>query len=76
VKRIEGEELEDLDAYFDVSTQKYKKMVDIINESIGATSLKYISLDDMVKAVIEAPGNTVLKEENLCAYCWTGKKPI
>lgn len=76
VKRIEGEELEDLDAYFDVSTQKYKKMVDIINESIGATSLKYISLGDMVKAVIEAPGNTVLKEENLCAYCWTGKKPI
>ena len=76
VKSIEGGESKDLSAYQDVSTQKYKKMVDIINESIGATSLKYISLGDMVKAVIEAPGNTILKEENLCEYCWTGKKPI
>jgi amidophosphoribosyltransferase len=76
VKNIEEGEPKDLSEYLDVSTQKYEKMVILINESIGATSLKYISLDDMVKAIIKAPGNTILKEENLCKYCWTGKKPI
>jgi glutamine phosphoribosylpyrophosphate amidotransferase len=76
VERIEGGDPKDLSAYLDVSTQKYKQMVAIINESVGATSLQYISLSDMVKAIIEAPENTMLKEENLCTYCWTGKKPI
>jgi len=76
VERIEGAGSKDLREYLDVSTQKYKKMVAIINESIGASSLQYISLNDMVKAIIEAPENTMLKEENLCTYCWTGKKPI
>ncbi len=51
-------------------------MVALINESIGATSLHYISLDNMVKAIIEAPDNMMLKADNLCTYCWTGKKPV
>jgi amidophosphoribosyltransferase len=76
VERIEGVGPTDLRAYLDVSTRKYKQMVAIINESVGATSLQYISLSDMVKAIIDAPGNTMLQEENLCTYCWTGKKPI
>jgi amidophosphoribosyltransferase len=76
VERIEEGPPKDLSVYLDVTTQQYKKMVALINESIGATSLQYIPLSDMVKAIIDAPGNTMLKAENLCTYCWTGRKPI
>ncbi|UCH02971.1 MAG: amidophosphoribosyltransferase [Candidatus Bathyarchaeota archaeon] len=76
VKKIEDVEPENLSEYQDVNCSKYRTMVDIINESIGATSLKYISLKNMIKAVIEVQGNTLLKENNLCTYCWTGKNPF
>ncbi len=76
VERLEGGAPADLRPYLDVSTPRYQQMVALINESIGATSLHYISLDDMVKAIIEAPDNTMLKADNLCTYCWTGKKPV
>jgi hypothetical protein len=29
-------------------------------------------LEEMVKAVIEAPNNKNLRENDLCTYCWTG----
>jgi amidophosphoribosyltransferase len=76
VERIEGGVLANLHEYLDVSSQKYRMMVDIINESIGATSLKYIPLSDMVNAVVESPENKCLKAGNLCTYCWTGKPPV
>jgi amidophosphoribosyltransferase len=76
VERMEGGDPKDLSPYLDVATPQYQQMVALINKSIGATSLQYIALDDMVKAIIDAPGNTSLTAENLCTYCWTGKKPI
>ena len=33
---------------------------------------EYISLEDMVRAVVEAPNNINLKKEDLCMHCWTG----
>jgi amidophosphoribosyltransferase len=76
VKQIEESTFQDFSEYQDIASTKYKKMVKVINETIGATSLKYISLSDMIEAIIGAPENTILKEENLCTYCWTGKKPL
>jgi len=29
-------------------------------------------LEEMIKAVIEAPNNANLKRDDLCSYCWTG----
>ncbi|MDQ1281059.1 MAG: Amidophosphoribosyltransferase [Thermoproteota archaeon] len=37
------------------------------------TTLKFISIGDMVKVIVDVLGNSLLKEENLCIYCWTGK---
>jgi hypothetical protein len=48
------------------------RMVEEIRKRIGFTTLSFITLEEMVKAVIEAPNNRILKEEDLCMYCWTG----
>ncbi|MCW4044101.1 MAG: amidophosphoribosyltransferase [Candidatus Bathyarchaeota archaeon] len=56
----------------DSTTADYKKMVEEIRRRIGFTTLRFITLDEMVKAVIEAPNNKNLKKEDLCMYCWTG----
>ena len=76
IDKIAVNEQENLNEYQNVSSPKYRMMVDMITEFIGSNSLKFISLSEMIKAIIEAPGNLCLKEENLCTYCWTGKKPI
>ena len=56
----------------DPSTSEYKKMVEKIRKRLGFTSLDFISLEDMVRAVVEAPNNINLKKEDLCMHCWTG----
>jgi amidophosphoribosyltransferase len=59
--------------YLDSKTADYKRMVEEIRKRIGFTTLHFLTLEEMVKAVIEAPNNTNLKKEDLCMYCWTGK---
>lgn len=76
VERIEGGVPANLHEYLDASSEKYRMMVDIINESIGATSLRYIPLSDMVSAVVESTENQCLNAGNICTYCWTGKPPV
>ena len=43
-------------------------MVDWIKCDLEVTTLRYQTIDDMVKAV-------GLPKEKLCLYCWTGKCP-
>jgi amidophosphoribosyltransferase len=66
IKAIEGEDIEDVSEYVDPSSKKYKKMVDWITKDLGATSIQYQLIDDMVKAI-------GLPKEKLCLYCWIGK---
>ena len=66
IRAIEGKDTEDISEYLNPTSEKYKKMVDWIANDIGASSLKYQLLDDMVKAI-------GLPKENLCLYCWIGK---
>jgi len=42
-------------------------MVETIQKELGVTSLKYQTIDDMVKAI-------GLPKEKLCLYCWDGKE--
>jgi amidophosphoribosyltransferase len=58
--------------YSDLSGNEYTRMVEEIRKRIGFTTLEFITLKEMVKAVIEAPNNKSLKEGDLCMYCWTG----
>lgn len=59
--------------YIDSENPKYKMMVEEIRKLIGFTTLHFITLEQMVKAVIEAPNNKNLRKEDLCTYCWTGR---
>ncbi len=67
IKAIEGKEIKDISEYLDEDSAKYRKMVDWITKDLGATTLIYQKLSDMVKAI-------GLSEQNLCKYCWTGKE--
>jgi amidophosphoribosyltransferase len=66
IRALEGRDLEDVSEYLDPGSPKYKKMVDWVAKDIGATSVRYQLLEDMVKAI-------GLPKEKLCLYCWTGK---
>jgi amidophosphoribosyltransferase len=66
INALEGRDIgEDVCEYVDNTHPKYKKMVDYIAQDLGATSLKYLSLEDMVAAI-------GLPKEKLCLYCWQG----
>ncbi|MDD4954038.1 MAG: amidophosphoribosyltransferase [Candidatus Omnitrophica bacterium] len=68
ISKIEGKEVKDITPYLDEKSAKYKKMVEIITEELGATTLRYQTLKDMVGAI-------GMPQDDLCVYCWTGKEP-
>ncbi|MFA5147288.1 MAG: amidophosphoribosyltransferase [Candidatus Omnitrophota bacterium] len=68
IRSIEGHDLEDVSEYVNNASGKYKDMVEWIRKDIGVTTLRYQTVEDMVKAV-------GLPKERLCLYCWTGKCP-
>ncbi|MBU2541222.1 MAG: amidophosphoribosyltransferase [Candidatus Omnitrophica bacterium] len=68
IKALEGHDLEDVSEYIDHNTDKYKKMIDWITRDLTLTTLRYQTIDDMIKAV-------GLPKEKLCLYCWTGESP-
>jgi len=66
MKAIEGKDIEDVSEYVDHTTEKYRKMVEWIQKDIDVTTLRYQTLDDMIKAI-------GLPREKLCTYCWNGE---
>jgi len=55
-----------LDVFLDEKSPNYQKMVETIRQELGVTSLKYQTIEDMIRAI-------GLPRERLCLYCWTGK---
>ncbi|MFA5038814.1 MAG: amidophosphoribosyltransferase [Candidatus Omnitrophota bacterium] len=68
IRALEGRETEEIGEYLDPKTEKYKKMVQWIERDLEVTTLRYLTAEDMVKAI-------GLPKEKLCLYCWTGKCP-
>jgi len=66
IKDIEGKDIEDVSKYTDHTTKEYKKMVEWIEKDIGVNTLRYQTLEDMIKAI-------GLPREKLCTYCWNGE---
>ncbi|MBN1131885.1 MAG: amidophosphoribosyltransferase, partial [Bacteroidales bacterium] len=64
IYQMEGE-TEDLEAYSNPESDKYKAMVNQIEKNLGIDSLIYQNMDDMVKAI-------GLPKEKLCTHCWDG----
>ena len=67
------EEAKEVNEYMEPDSPEYKTMVEEIREMIGFTTLKFQTIEGLVKAVIKTPNNKGLKKEDLCLYCWTGK---
>jgi amidophosphoribosyltransferase len=68
IRALEGRDPEDVSAYLDHRTPAYQKMVDWIAKDLRVTSLKYLTPEDMVRAI-------GLPRERLCLHCWTGQCP-
>jgi len=73
IARLEGRIVEDIKEYMDPKGRKFELMIEEIGKMIGFTTLKYQTLEDMIRAIIEAPNNLGLRREDLCLYCWTGE---
>ena len=53
--------------FLDEKSPDYQKMVEYVRQELGVTTLKYQSVENMVKAI-------GLPKEKLCLFCWLGKK--
>lgn len=67
IRAIEGEDIEDVSAYLNPDTEAYQKMIEWIRRDLDVTSLKYLNIEDMIKAI-------GLPEDHLCLYCWRGRE--
>ena len=56
-----------LEDYANPDSDRYRRMLEDVQERLGFTSLRYNRLDDMLKAV-------GLPSEKLCTYCWDGRE--
>jgi amidophosphoribosyltransferase len=65
IHALEGKHIEYVREYIDHSSKKYHRMVEWIRKELGATTLKYQKIEDMVEAI-------GLPREKLCLYCWIG----
>jgi len=68
IRSLEGKDLDNVERYIDHNSKEYKKMVEWIAKDLEVTTLRYQTVDDMVKAI-------GLPKEKLCLYCWNGEYP-
>ncbi len=65
ILHIEGSETKDLNEYANDGSDRHKAMVEHICKKLKLTSLRYQTLDDLVKAI-------GLPKGKLCTHCWDG----
>lgn len=66
IRSIEGQDIDDVSDYIDPTTDKHARMVQWIADDLEVTSLRFLTVDDMVAAI-------GLPKDKLCLYCWTGQ---
>ncbi len=66
IARLEGKKSENVEKYLKSGSKEYEKMVEAVRKDIGVTTLAYLGLEEMVKAI-------GLPREKLCTHCWSGK---
>ena len=65
IKEFEGDDSKNLEKYADSTTPEYERMVEIIRERLGLTSLKFNTLENLVDAI-------GLPKCKLCTHCFDG----
>lgn len=65
IKELEGDENKNLDKYATTGSPEYEKMVEVIRERLGLSSLKFNTLETLVEAI-------GLPKCKLCTHCFDG----
>lgn len=65
IKELEGDENKNLEKYATTGSPEYERMVEIIRERLGLTSLKFNTLENLVDAI-------GLPKCKLCTHCFDG----
>lgn len=65
IKELEGDPDKNLGKYATAGTPEYEKMVDIIRERFGLTSLKFNTVEELVRAI-------GLPKCKICTHCFDG----
>lgn len=65
IKELEGDENKNLDLYATTGSPQYEKLVETIRERFGLTSLKFNTLETLVKSI-------GLPKCKLCTHCFDG----
>ena len=65
IKELEGDENKNLEKYATAGSQEYCRMVEAIRERFGLTSLKFNTVDNLVKAI-------GLPKCKICTHCFDG----
>ena len=65
IKELEGDENKNLEKYATAGSQEYFRMVEVIRERFGLTSLKFNTVDNLVKAI-------GLPKCKICTHCFDG----
>ena len=65
IKELEGDENKNLDKYATTDSPEYKKMVSIIAERFGLSSLKFNTLETLIEAI-------GLPKCKVCTHCFDG----
>ena len=65
IKELEGDENKNLEKYAMAGSQEYCRMVEVIRERFGLTSLKFNTVDNLVKAI-------GLPKCKICTHCFDG----
>jgi len=68
IKALEGKDIKNVRRYLDEDSAEHRKMVEWIRRDLGATTLKYQRLGDMISAI-------GLPKDKVCLFCWTGREP-
>lgn len=66
IRAIEGKDIDNVSEYIDSNSEKFRQMVEWIRNDLSVTSLRYQTIDDMIRAI-------GLPKDSLCLYCWSGK---
>jgi len=65
VEKLEGDSTKNLECYCQHDSKEYNAMVEDIRQRIGVDTLKFNSLDSVVRAI-------GLPKERLCTHCFDG----
>jgi amidophosphoribosyltransferase len=66
IKKITEGKNFDINGFLDDKSSLYGQIIESIRSELGVTSLKYLTIDEMVKAI-------GLPRQKLCLYCWNGQ---